>query len=43
MDELRLQEDFAEVDAEEMRLHYEEEAEDPVDEIEELDDFEYGQ
>ena len=42
-DRLRLQEDFAEVDAEEMRLHYEEEAEDPVDEIEELDDFEYEQ
>lgn len=42
-DRLRLQEDFAEVDAEEMRLHYEEEAEDPVDEIEELDDFEYDQ
>ncbi|MDO4949100.1 MAG: GTPase ObgE [Bacteroidales bacterium] len=42
-DRLRLQEDFAEVDAEEMRLHYEEEAEVAADEIEELDDFEYEQ
>ncbi len=38
---LKLQEDFAEEDAEEMQLHYEEDAEAEDAEIEELEDFEY--